>query len=306
MDERNRLAQRFQEHRPHLRAVAYRMLGSTTEADDALQEAWVRLSRSNASEIDNLKAWLVTVVGRVALNMLRSRKRRREEPLEAHLLPDPIVVERAEGGIDDPEHEALLSDSVGLALLVVLETLTPAERLAYVLHDMFSVPFEEIGAILNRSPEAARQLASRARRRIRSAHTTTPHYSAEAAAHQQEEVVEAFLAAARDGDFDALLAVLDPEIVERVDTGSGTILEVRGAHNVARRAMAAASQRDGLVGRPALINGAAGWVSVLDGELYAICALTVQGGRITTMDILLDPARLAGLDLSADYFDSRL
>src|SRR5215204_5608523 len=184
MDERNWLAQRFQEDRPRLRAVAYRMLGSTSEADDAVQEAWIRLSRSNASEIDNLEAWLVTVVGRVALNMLRSRKSRREEPLDAHL-PDPIV-DRAEDSID-PEHEALLADSVGLALLVVLERLTPAERLAYVLHDMFSVPFDEIGAILERSPEAARQLASRGRRRIRSAHTT-PHH-AEAA--QQEEVVEA-------------------------------------------------------------------------------------------------------------------
>jgi RNA polymerase sigma factor (sigma-70 family) len=298
MDERDWLAQRFQEHRPRLRAVAYRMLGSTSEADDAVQEAWIRLSRSNAGEIDNLEAWLVTVVGRVALNMLRSRKTRREEPLDAQYLPDPIV-ERA-GGIDDPEHEALLADSVGLALLVVLETLTPAERLAYVLHDMFSVPFEEIGAILNRSPEAARQLASRARRRIRTSHTT-PHH-ADAAAHHEVEVVEAFLAAARDGDFDALVAVLDPDIVERVDTGSGTILEVRGAHNVARRAMSV-SQRDGLVGRPALINGAPGWVSVLDGELYAIAALTVHNGRITTMDILLDPARLARLDLT-DYFDS--
>src|ERR671914_436467 len=298
MDEREWLAQRFQEHRPRLQAVAYRMLGSTSEADDALQEAWIRLNRSNAREIDNLQAWLVSVVGRVALNMLRSRKSRREQPLEAHL-PDPIV-DRPEG--IDPEHEALLSDSVGLALLVVLETLTPAERLAYVLHDMFSVPSAEIGAILERSPEAARQLASRARRRIRAAHTV-PH-ATEAAAHQeQEEVVEAFLAAARDGDFDALLAVLDPDIVERVDTGSGTIVEVRGAQNVARRAMAA-SQRDGLVGRPALINGAAGWVSVLDGEVYAIAALNVQNGRITTMDILLDPARLARLDL-AD-FDSRL
>jgi RNA polymerase sigma factor (sigma-70 family) len=301
MDERDWLAQRFQEHRPRLRALAYRMLGSTSEADDALQEAWIRLSRSNAAEIDNLQAWLLTVVGRVALNMLRSRKTRGEQPLDAHL-PDPIV-DRAEGGID-PEHEALLSDSVGLALLVVLETLTPAERLAYVLHDMFSVPFEEIGAILERSPEAARQLASRGRRRIRSAHTT-PHH-ADAAAHQ-EEVVEAFLAAARDGDFDALLAVLDPDIVERVDTGSGTIVEVRGALNVARRAMAA-SQRDGLVGRRALINGAPGWVSVLDGELYAIAALTVHNGRITTMDILLDPARLARLD-PTDFltdFESRL
>ena len=289
MDERDWLAQRFQEHRPRMRALAYRMLGSTSEADDAVQEAWIRLSRSNAGEIDNLEAWLVTVVGRVALNMLRSRKTRREEPLDAHL-PDPIV-DRADG--IDPEHEALLADSVGLALLVVLETLTPAERLAYVLHDMFSVPFEEIGAILERSPEAARQLASRARRRIRAADTTP---DPDAAAHQ-EEVVEAFLAAARDGDFEALLAVLDPEIVERVDTGSGTILEVRGALNVARRAMAV-SQRDGLVGRPALINGAAGWVSVLDGELYAIAALTLQNGRITTMDILLDPARLARLELT--------
>ena len=298
MDEREWLAQRFQEHRPRLRALAYRMLGSTSEAEDALQEAWIRLSRSNAAEIDNLKAWLLSVVGRVALNMLRSRKTRGEQPLEAHL-PDPIV-DRAEG--IDPEHEALLADSLGLALLVVLETLSPAQRLAYVLHDMFSVPFEQIGAILERSPEAARQLASRGRRCIRSAHTTTHH--AEAGAHQQEEVVEAFLAAARDGEFDALLAVLDPEIVERVDTGSGTIVEVRGALNVARRAMAAASQRDGLVGRRALINGSAGWVSLLDGELYAIGALTVHNGRITTMDIRLDPARLARLDLPD--FDSPL
>src|ERR671911_230576 len=247
MDERDWLAQRFQEHRPRLRAVAYRMLGSTSEADDALQEAWIRLCRSNAAEIDNLQDWLLTVVGRV-----------------------------------------------------VLKELTPAERLAYVLHDMFSVPFEEIGAILERSPEAARQLASRGRRRIRSANTT-PH-AADVPA-QQEEVVEAFLAAARDGDFDALVAVLDPDIVERVDTGSGTIVEVRGAQNVARRAMAA-SQRDGLVGQRALINGAPGWVSVLDGELFAIAALTVHNGRITTMDVLLDPARLARLDLTV--FDSRL
>jgi RNA polymerase sigma factor (sigma-70 family) len=297
MDERDWLAQRFQDHRPRLRALAYRMLGSTSEADDAIQEAWIRLSRSNAAEIDNLQAWLLRVVGRVALNMLRSRKSRREELLDAHL-PDPIV-DRAEG--IDPEHEALLSDSLGLALLVVLETLRPAERLAYVLHDMFSVPFDQIGAILERSPEAARQLASRARRRIRAAHTTS-HHAADAPAHQ-EEVVEAFLAAARDGDFDALLAVLDPDIVQRVDTGSGTIVEVRGAQNVARRAMAA-SQRDGLVGRRALINGAPGWVSVLDAELYAIGALTVHNGRITTMDVLLDPARLARLNLT--LFDSRL
>jgi RNA polymerase sigma-70 factor (ECF subfamily) len=293
MDERDWLAQRFQEHRPRLQAVAYRMLGSTSEADDAVQEAWVRLGRSNAGGIDNLEAWLVTVVGRVALNMLRSRKTRREEPLDARL-PDPIV-DSADG--IDPEHEALLADSVGLALLVVLETLTPAERLAYVLHEMFSVPFDEIGAILDRSPEAARQLASRGRRRIRGAETTP---DADAAA--QQEVVEAFLAAARDGDFDALVAVLDPGIVLREDWGSGTIVEVRGAENVARRARSASQL--GLVARPALINGAAGWVSLLDGEVYAIAALTLQNGRITTMDILLDPVRLARLDLTV--FDSRL
>jgi DNA-directed RNA polymerase specialized sigma24 family protein len=234
----------------------------------------------------------VTAVGRVALNMLRSRRTRREEPLGAHL-PEPIV-DRTDG--IDPEHEALLADSVGLALLVVLETLTPAERLAYVLHDMFSVPFDEIGAILGRSPDAARQLASRGRRRIRGADTTP---DADPAA--QQEVVEAFLAAARDGDFDALVAVLDPDIVERVDAGSGILVEIRGAENVARRAMAASQL--GLVARPALVNGAAGWVALLDGDVYAIAALTLRKGRIATMDILLDPARFARLDLTA--FDSR-
>jgi RNA polymerase sigma factor (sigma-70 family) len=288
MDDREWLAERFQEHRPRLRAVAYRMLGSMSEADDAVQEAWLRLSRSDADEIDNLEAWLVTAVGRVALNMLRLRRRRREEPLETHL-PDPIV-DPADG--IDPEHEALLADAVGLALLVVLETLTPAERLAYVLHDMFSVPFDQIGAILDRSPDAARQLASRGRRRIRGADTTP---DADAAA--QREVVEAFLAAARDGDFDALVAVLDPDIVVHEDTGSGTLVEVRGAENVASRATAAS--RLGLVARPALVNGAAGWVSLRDGDAFAIAALTVHKGRITSMDILLDPARLARLDLAA-------
>jgi RNA polymerase sigma-70 factor (ECF subfamily) len=292
MDERDWLAERFQAHRPRLRAVAYRMLGSTSEADDAVQEAWIRLSRSNAGEIDNLEAWLVSAVGRVALNMLRSRRTRREEPLDAHL-PDPIV-DRADGM--DPEHEVLLADSVGLALLVVLETLTPAERLAYVLHDMFAVPFDEVGAILGRSPDAARQLASRGRRRIRDADTTP---DADPAA--QQHVVAAFLAAARDGDFGALVAVLDPDIVLREDWGSGTILEVHGAENVARRARAASQL--GLVVRPALVNGAAGWVSLRDGDVFAIGALTLQNGRITTMDILLDPARLARLDLTT--FDAR-
>ena len=287
MDEHDWLAERFQEHRPRLRAVAYRMLGSTSEADDAVQEAWIRLSRSNADEIDNLEAWLVTVVGRVALNMLRSRNRRREESLDAHL-PDPIV-DPADG--IDPEHEALLADSVGLALLVVLDTLRPAERLAYVLHDMFSVPFDEIGAILDRSPDAARQLASRGRRRIRGVDTTP---DADAAA--QQEVVEAFLAAARDGDFDELVAVLDPDVVVHHDTGSGTILELRGAETVASSAMAASQL--GLDVRRALINGTPGWVSLRDGEVFAIGALTLQNGRITAMDILLDPVRLARLDLT--------
>jgi RNA polymerase sigma factor (sigma-70 family) len=296
MDERDWLAERFQEHRPRLRAVAYRMLGSTSEADDAVQEAWIRLSRSNAGEIDNLEAWLVTAVGRVALDMLRARKTRREESLDAHL-PDPIV-DRADGadGID-PEHEALLADSVGLALQVVLETLTPAERLAYVLHDMFSVPFDEIGAILDRSPDAARQLASRGRRRIRGADTTP---GADSAA--QHEVVEAFLAAARDGDFDALVAVLDPDVVVREDSGTGTLVEVRGAENVAGRAKSFSQL--GLVVRHALVNGAPGWVSWLDGHVFAVAALTQHDGRIRTMDILLDRARLARLDLTV--FDSEL
>jgi len=258
MDERDWLAERFQEQRPRLRAVAYRMLSSTSEADDAVQEAWIRLSRSNAGEIDNPEAWLVAAVGRVALNLLRSRRRRREESLEAHL-PDPIV-DRADG--------------------------------TYVLQDMFSVPFDQIGAILDRSPEAARQLASRGRRRIRGADTTP-----DADPATQQQVVDAFLAAAREGDFDALVAVLDPDIVERVDTGSGALLEVRGAESVARRAMAAA--QPGLVARPALVNGAAGWVALLDGDVYAVGALKVQNRRISTMDILLDPARLARLDLTA-------
>jgi RNA polymerase sigma-70 factor, ECF subfamily len=288
MDERDWLAARFQEHRPRLRAVAYRMLGSTSEADDAVQEAWIRLSRSNSNEIDNLEAWLVTAVGRVALNMLRSRRRRREESFETRF-PDPIV-DPADGV--DPEHEALLADSVGLALLVVLETLTPAERLAYVLHDMFSVPFDEIGAMLDRSPEAARQLASRGRRRIRGAHTTP---DADAAA--QREVVEAFIAAARGGDFDALVALLDPDVVRRVDTGSGTIDELTGAENVARQAMAAAQL--GLVARRALVNGAPGWVSLRDGAVHAIAAVTVRNGRITALHSLFDPERLARVDLAA-------
>jgi RNA polymerase sigma-70 factor, ECF subfamily len=287
MDERDWLVERFEEHRPRLRAVAYRMLGSTSEADDAVQEAWIRLSRSDDGEIDNLEAWLVTVVGRVALNMLRSRKTRREVRLDA--LPDPIV-DRADG--IDPEHEALLADSVGLALLVVLETLTPAERLAYVLHDMFSIPFDEIGTILNRSPDATRQLASRGRRRIRGADPTPDSDPA-----AQQEIVDAFLAAARDGDFGGLVAVLAPDVVRRADMGEGTIVEIRGAEHVARGAMVASKL--GLVTRRALVNGTPGWVSLRDGMIFSIGAFTVQDGRITTIDILADPVRLARIDLTA-------
>jgi RNA polymerase sigma factor (sigma-70 family) len=288
MTEHDWLAERFEEHRPRLRAVAYRMLGNTGEADDAVQETWIRLSRSNSDDIDNLEAWLVTAVGRVALNMLRSRRTRREEPLEGHL-PDPIV-DRADG--ITPEHEALLADSVGLALLVILETLTPAERFAYVLHDMFSIPFEEIGAILDRSPEAARQLASRGRRRIRGV-DTTPSDDPSA----RREVVDAFLAAGRDGDFDALVALLDPDIVVRQDAGTGTLIEVRGAENVARRA-ASVSQL-GVVGLPALVNGGPGWLSLRDGKPFAVASLTVRNGLIAAMDIIADPERLARLDLRA-------
>src|SRR5213082_654931 len=225
MDEREFLAESFEEHRTHLRAVAYRMLGSLSEADDAVQESWLRLSRSNANEIENLGGWLTTVVARVSLNMLRSRNTHREEPLGVRF-PDPIV-DPADG--TDPEHEALLADSVGLALLVVLETLSPAERLAFVLHDMFAVPFEEIASIVDRSPEAARQLASRARRRVRGA---APVPDADLTA--QWEVIEAFLAAAREGDFDALVAVLDPDVVLRADGGAtGLTRYERGAETVA-------------------------------------------------------------------------
>jgi RNA polymerase sigma factor (sigma-70 family) len=263
------------------------MLGSTAEADDAVQEAWIQLStRVYAREIRNLEAWLVTVVGRLALNMVRTRKRRREESLDA-TLPDPIV-DRADGV--DPEHEALLNDSIGLALLVVLETLTPAERLAYVLHDMFSIPFDEIGNILDRSPSAARQLASRARTQIRRA-DTTPDPDRDA----QHEVVEAFLTASRRGDLDALVAVLDPDVVVHDDMGGGTIVNVRGADSVARRA--AGFGRLGLDVRPALINGAAGWVSLRQRTVYAVAAATVQDGRIAALHILIDPVRISKLNL---------
>src|ERR671919_2262063 len=266
MDEQDWLAERFETHRAHLRAVAYRMLGSLSEADDAVQEAWLRLSRSEASEIENLRGWLTTVVARVSLNMLRSRKARREEPL-AGQLPDPLI-DRADG--IDPEHEALLADSVGLALLVVLETLSPAERLAFVLHDIFAMPFDEIAPIVDRSPEAARQLASRARRRVQSENTIP-----DADLDTQRRVLDAFLAAARDGDFDGLIAVLDPDVVLRVDMGapSGPRV-VRGAASVAGEAASFGSL--GLDVRPLLVNGVAGAVSFMRGDLLSIGAVTVR------------------------------
>jgi RNA polymerase sigma-70 factor, ECF subfamily len=286
MNEREWLAQSFEQHRTHLRAVAYRMLGSLSEADDAVQEAWLRLSRSDAEEIDNLGGWLTTVVARVSLNMLRSRKTRHEEPLGAHI-PDPII-DPADG--TDPEHEALLADSVGLALLIVLETLTPAERLAFVLHDMFAMPFDEIAPIVDRSPDAARQLASRARRRVQG-ERTVPDPDLD----RQREVVDAFLTAAREGDFDALLAVLDPDVVLRQDFGAG-VREVRGAEAVASQARA--YSQIGLVIHPALINGAVGAVATRDGRPFSVGAVTVRDGKIVELDFLADPERLAQLDLT--------
>jgi RNA polymerase sigma factor (sigma-70 family) len=288
MDERDWLGERFEEHRTRLRAVAYRMLGSVSEADDAVQEAWLRLSRSDAREIENLGGWLTTVVARVSLNMLRSRKSRREEPLGVRV-PEPIV-DRVDG--IDPEHEALLADSVGLALLVVLETLSPPERLAFVLHDIFAVPFDEIAPIVDRSPEAARQLASRARRRVQGENPVP-----DADLDTQRKVVDAFLAAAREGDFKALLEVLDPDVVLRADLGpAGGLREVRGAAKVAGQALF--YSRLGLVMRPALVNGALGAVAILEGEPYSLSGFIIRGGKIVEMDILADPERLRRLDLT--------
>jgi RNA polymerase sigma factor (sigma-70 family) len=288
MDTHDWLAREFEGQRPRLRAVAYRMLGSLSEAEDAVQETWLRLSRTDAGEVENLAGWLTTVTARVSLNMLRARKTRREEPLDVHV-PDPII-DRADG--TDPEHEALLADSIGLALLVVLETLAPAERLAYVLHDMFAVPFEQIAPIVDRSPDATRQLASRARRRIRGS-ASVPDTDLSG----QWEVVDAFLAAARDGDFDALVAVLDPDVVLRADGGlTGLSVETRGAETVAGQALM--WSRVGLSPRRALINGAAGLVSFRDGKPFSVGAVSIRGGRIVEIDILADPDRLAQLDLT--------
>ena len=291
MHDQDWLAERFEQRRPRLRAVAYRMLGSLSEADDAVQEAWLRLSRSDADEIENLDAWLTTVVARLALNMLRSRSTRREEPWGPRM-PEPIVDPAA--GVD-PEHEALLADSVGLAMLVVLETLTPPERLAFVLHDMFGIPFDQIAPIVDRSPEAARQLASRARRRVRG---RAPE--GEPDVERQREVIDAFVAAAREGDFDALVAVLDPDVVLRGDGGPGVprgaSFEVHGAETVARRALT--FSRLDLVQRPALVNGAAGAVSLKDGKPFSIGTMTVRNGKITELYFVSDPEMMARLDLT--------
>ena len=289
MDEREFLAQHFEEHRARLRAVAYRMLGSLSEADDAVQETWLRLSRIDADEVENLGGWLTTVVARISMNMLRSRRSRREEPLGVHM-PEPIV-DRADGV--DPEHEALLADSVGLALLVVLETLNPAERLAFVLHDMFAVPFDEIAPIVDRSPDAARQLASRARRRVQGGNAVP-----DADLGAQRRVLDAFLAAARGGDFEALLEVLDPDVVLRADRGAvalGASRVVRGAADVARQA--SAFSRLDIEVRPALVNGGVGTISLRDGRLFAIAGFTIRNGRVAEMNVLADPERLSRIDL---------
>jgi RNA polymerase sigma-70 factor (ECF subfamily) len=286
VNERDLLARRFEESRPHLRAVAYRMLGSVSEADDAVQEAWLRLSRADVDAVENLQAWLTTIVARVCLDLLRSRRARREDYVGSWL-PEPIVSEDAEA---DPEQQALLADSVGLALLVVLETLAPSERLAFVLHDMFGVPFEEIGPIVDRSPAAARQLASRARRRVRGA---APRPDPDIA--RQREVVEAFLAASRAGDFEALLAVLDPDVVFRIDTG-GVGRAARpplvGAAAVARQILERGTPLAPLA-RPALVNGAAGAVVNVHGRPFAVVSFTVRDGRIKAIDLIADPAKLA-------------
>jgi RNA polymerase sigma-70 factor, ECF subfamily len=291
MDQADGLAERFQAHHPRLRAVAYQMLGSLSEADDAVQEAWLRVSRAGAGGVGNLGGWLTTVVARVCLDMLRSRAARREEPLGVHL-PDPVI---SQPDVLDPEQEALLADAVGLALLVVLDTLAPAERLALVLHDSFAVPFQEIAAILGRSPAATRQLASRARRRVRAAPARP-----DADLAGQQRAVDAFLAAARNGDLEALVAILDPDVVVRADWGKVPVrvpTVLRGARAVAEQALAFA--RRAPYGRPALVNGAAGVVVAAGRRLIAVMGFTVTDGKITEIDILADPERLRHLDLTA-------
>jgi RNA polymerase sigma-70 factor (ECF subfamily) len=289
MTDKTALGEQFEAQRSRLRAVAYRMLGSLSEADDAVQEAWIRLQRSDAAAIDNLGGWLTTVVGRVCLDMLRARTSRREEPYEGYV-PDPVV--SLTGGAD-PEQEALLADSVGLALLVVLETLPPAERLAFVLHDVFAVPFEEIAPIVGRTPVAARQLASRARRRVQGAAVPDTDL------RRQREVVDAFLSASREGNFEALLAVLDPDVVLRVDRGAlpaGLSRMVRGAREVTGLALRFSGE--GWRADPAVVNGAAGLVVSRGGKVFSVVAMTIRGGRIASIDILADQERIRRLGLS--------
>jgi RNA polymerase sigma-70 factor (ECF subfamily) len=285
MEENEWLAERFEEHRAHLRAVAYRMLGSLTEADDAVQDAWLRLSRAGAGEVENLSAWLTTVVARVCLNILRARKVRREESLEVHL-PDPVI---SPAGDLQPEEEAVLSDAVGLALLVVLDTLSPAERLAFVLHDMFAVPFEEIAPMVGRTPDAARQLASRARRRVNGAEIAAPDPDLA----RQRAVVDAFFAAARGGDFDALVAVLDPDVVHRADFGPRHPASrvTQGAAAVARQAFLGGALPAAEL-HPALVNGAAGAVVTVRGRPFAVLGFTVAAGKIVAIDAIGDPDRV--------------
>ena len=288
--ERERLAEEFERHRAHLRTVAYRMLGSASEAEDAVQESWIRLGRTDVNDVKNLRAWLTTVVARVCLDLLRTRTSRREDPLDTHV-PDPVIT-RANG---DPESDVVLADSVGLALLVVLETLEPAERLAFVLHDVFGMTFDEIAPIVDRSAVAARQLASRARRRVQG---RAPH--ADRDLRQQRRVIDAFMAAASKGDFEGLVAVLDPDIVLRADGGALTALSrvVRGASAVA--AQAATFSKSGLSNQLVLVNGNLGVVSRRpDGRVFSVVGFTIARGKVVEIDILADPDRLSRLDLSA-------
>jgi RNA polymerase sigma-70 factor (ECF subfamily) len=290
MDENEWLADRFEEHRVHLRSVAYRMLGSLAEADDAVQDSWLRLSRSGASEVENLGGWLTTIVARVCLNMLRSRNVRREDFFGVHL-PDPVI---SPDGEHQPEAEAVLADSVGLALLVVLDTLTPAERLAFVLHDMFKLPFDEIAPMVGRSPAAARQLASRGRRRVKGAEVPAPDGNLA----RQREVVDAFFLATRGGDFDALVALLHPEVVVRIDAGArhpAASMEIRGATAVARQVLSGLSSAIALPTarvRPALVNGAAGVVFTMGGRPMTVMGFTVADGMIMEIDSIADPERV--------------
>ncbi|MFI1240838.1 sigma-70 family RNA polymerase sigma factor [Nocardia salmonicida] len=292
MHDEQLLADRFEEHRTHLRAVAYRMLGSLTEADDAVQESWLRLARTDTTDVGNIGGWLTTVVGRVCLDVLRTRRTRNEEPLEADHLPDPVIVSEA---TPDPEHEALLADSVGLALLVVLDSLSPAERLAFVLHDMFAMPYDQIAPIVDRTPQTAKKLASQARRRIQGA---TPNPDRDLP--RQRRIVDAFLTAARGGDFDELLRLLDPDVVLRADTGEAMRV-IRGAAAVAGQAETFQRMATVCATHPAIVNGGAGLVNTLDGSLFSVIGFTVAGNRITAVDILSDQDRLAHLDLTAVF-----